>query len=147
MMSRAVAALFRGVLAFGRRGAFARDDARRQAVPARSIAAGKAVARREREARAAGSLSSRHAVRVFDIDMTEDATPFIVMAIGLAIAWNNYIRRPELAAGFVKQFPGLHRFLMHEMRGRGLSSRENLAHHADVTYFSPASKKLASALK
>ncbi len=39
------------------------------------------VTRFEREARAAGALSSRHAVRVFDIDMTEDATPFIVMEL------------------------------------------------------------------
>lgn len=34
---------------------------------------------------------------------------------------------------------------MHEMRGRGLPSIEHLKHHADVTYFSPASRKLASA--
>jgi sterol desaturase/sphingolipid hydroxylase (fatty acid hydroxylase superfamily) len=40
---------------------------------------------------------------------------------------------------------GLHRFAMHQMRGRGLASVEHLKHHADVTYFSPASKKLASA--
>ena len=40
---------------------------------------------------------------------------------------------------------GLHRFAMHELRGRGLASREHLSHHADVTYFSPASKKLLSA--
>jgi hypothetical protein len=40
---------------------------------------------------------------------------------------------------------GLHRFLMHEMRGKGLASVEHLKHHADVTYFAPASKKLASA--
>jgi len=40
---------------------------------------------------------------------------------------------------------GLHRFAMHELRGRGLPSIEHLKHHADVTYFSPASKKLASA--
>ena len=40
---------------------------------------------------------------------------------------------------------GLHRFAMHELRGRGLASREHLKHHADVTYFSPASKKLLSA--
>lgn len=39
----------------------------------------------------------------------------------------------------------LHRFAMHEQRGRGLPSVEHLKHHADVTYFSPASKKLASA--
>ena len=40
---------------------------------------------------------------------------------------------------------GLHRFAMHELRGKGLASREHLSHHADVTYFSPASKKVASA--
>ena len=40
---------------------------------------------------------------------------------------------------------GLHRFAMHEMRGRGLPSVEHLEHHADVTYFSPTSKKIASA--
>jgi hypothetical protein len=40
---------------------------------------------------------------------------------------------------------GLHRFAMHELRGRGLASVEHLKHHADVTYFSPTSKKLASA--
>jgi len=40
---------------------------------------------------------------------------------------------------------GLHRFAMHQLRGRGLPSVEHLQHHADVTYFSPASKKLASA--
>lgn len=40
---------------------------------------------------------------------------------------------------------GLHRFAMHELRGRGLASREHLAHHADVTYFSPLSKKMLSA--
>jgi Fatty acid hydroxylase superfamily len=41
---------------------------------------------------------------------------------------------------------GLHRFVMHEMCGRGLASVEHLKHHADVTYFSPASKKIASAV-
>ena len=39
------------------------------------------VERFEREARACGSLSSAHAVRVFDIDATEDGTPFIVMEL------------------------------------------------------------------
>jgi serine/threonine-protein kinase len=37
------------------------------------------VQRFEREARACGSLSSAHAVRIIDIDATEDGTPFIVM--------------------------------------------------------------------
>jgi eukaryotic-like serine/threonine-protein kinase len=39
------------------------------------------VARFEREARAAGELSSPHAVRVFDIDATEDGTPYMVMEL------------------------------------------------------------------
>ena len=37
------------------------------------------VQRFEREARACGSLSSVHAVRIIDIDATEDGTPYIVM--------------------------------------------------------------------
>lgn len=49
------------------------------------------------------------------------------------------------AASWTAAEYGLHRFAMHELRGRGLASREHLSHHADVTYFSPASKKLASA--
>jgi len=40
---------------------------------------------------------------------------------------------------------GLHRFAMHELRGKGLASKEHLSHHADVTYFTPTSKKLLSA--
>jgi len=40
---------------------------------------------------------------------------------------------------------GLHRFAMHAMRGKGIASREHLLHHADVTYFAPASKKALSA--
>jgi hypothetical protein len=40
---------------------------------------------------------------------------------------------------------GLHRFAMHEMRGRGPASVEHLEHHGDVTYYAPAAKKLASA--
>ena len=49
------------------------------------------------------------------------------------------------AAAWTAAEYGLHRFAMHEMRGRGLASVEHLKHHADVTYFSPASKKVASA--
>jgi len=49
------------------------------------------------------------------------------------------------AASWTATEYGLHRCAMHEMRGRGLPSKEHLRHHADVTYFSPASKKLASA--
>ncbi len=39
------------------------------------------VARFEREGRAAGALSSAHAVKVYDIDATEDGTPYIVMEL------------------------------------------------------------------
>ena len=38
----------------------------------------------------------------------------IVMAIGLALAWNNYIRRPEAAGAFVATFPAIHRFVLNK---------------------------------
>ena len=38
-------------------------------------------------------------------------TPTIVMLIGLWIAWNNYIRRPQAAARLAAQFPGIYRFV------------------------------------
>ncbi len=41
-------------------------------------------------------------------------TATFVMLVGLAIAWNNYIRRPASAAGFVAQFPGVHRFVLNK---------------------------------
>jgi NADH-quinone oxidoreductase subunit L len=41
-------------------------------------------------------------------------SPLGVMLIGLAIAWRNYIARPEAPAAFVSMFPHLHRFLMHK---------------------------------
>jgi NADH-quinone oxidoreductase subunit L len=41
-------------------------------------------------------------------------TPFAVMLIGLAIAYNNYIRHPNAPAQFVSQFGGLHRFLLNK---------------------------------
>ncbi len=63
--------------------------------------------------------------------MTTLRSPVTAVAVG-AISWT--------AAEY-----GLHRFAMHEMRGRGLPSVEHLKHHADVSYFSPASKKVASA--
>lgn len=49
------------------------------------------------------------------------------------------------AVGWTALEYALHRFAMHELRGRGLASREHLKHHADVTYFTPTSKKLLSA--
>ena len=38
-------------------------------------------------------------------------TPFVVMAIGLALAWNSYIRNPSLPARFVAQIGPVHNFL------------------------------------
>ncbi len=38
-------------------------------------------------------------------------TPFAVMALGLLIAWNNYVRNPALPAKFVEQFGVIHNFL------------------------------------
>jgi Fatty acid hydroxylase len=49
------------------------------------------------------------------------------------------------AASWTATEYGLHRFAMHEMRGRGPASVEHLEHHGDVTYFSPPPKKIASA--
>ncbi len=49
------------------------------------------------------------------------------------------------AVGWTALEYALHRFAMHELRGKGLASREHLKHHADVTYFTPTSKKLLSA--
>jgi len=39
------------------------------------------VGRFDREARAASALSSPHAVRIFDVDATDDGTPFMVMEL------------------------------------------------------------------
>ncbi|MDB4944329.1 MAG: hypothetical protein JWP97_3863 [Labilithrix sp.] len=51
------------------------------------------VQRFEREARACGSLSSEHAIRVFDIDLLEDGTPFIVMELLTGRDLGNVIER------------------------------------------------------
>ena len=41
-------------------------------------------------------------------------TPLMVMLVGLALAYRNYIARPGAPAAFVALFPHLHRFLMHK---------------------------------
>ena len=41
-------------------------------------------------------------------------TPLTVMLIGLAIAWNNYVRSPDAPGRFVGQFGPLHRFLLNK---------------------------------
>jgi NADH-quinone oxidoreductase subunit L len=38
----------------------------------------------------------------------------IAMLIGLWIAWNNYIRNPDAAGGFVRTFPAVHRFVLNK---------------------------------
>ena len=42
---------------------------------------------------------------------TSALTATFVMLVGLAIAYNNYIRNPGDAAGFVKHFGGIYRFV------------------------------------
>lgn len=64
------------------------------------------------------------------------------MLVGLGV------RAPALVAGagaWTATEYLLHRFAMHEMQGRGMASREHLKHHADVTYYAPASAKALSA--
>jgi NADH-quinone oxidoreductase subunit L len=46
-----------------------------------------------------------------EVPMWVKWTPFTVMAIGLLIAWNNYIRNPSLPARFVEHFRVIHNFL------------------------------------
>jgi len=41
-------------------------------------------------------------------------TPFVVMLIGLAIAYNNYIRDPSAPGRFVATFPVVHRFVLNK---------------------------------
>jgi NADH-quinone oxidoreductase subunit L len=41
-------------------------------------------------------------------------TPTIVMLIGLWVAWNNYMRNPDAAGAFVRQFPAVHRFVLNK---------------------------------
>src|SRR5690349_906130 len=38
-------------------------------------------------------------------------SPTIAMLLGLWIAWNNYVRRPEAPTHFVQQFPAVYRFV------------------------------------
>jgi NADH-quinone oxidoreductase subunit L len=46
-----------------------------------------------------------------DVPLWVKLSPAAVMLLGLAIAWNNYIRNPALPARFVAMFRGLHAFL------------------------------------
>ncbi len=64
----------------------------------------------------AGSISfDEHlAHAMHEVPLWVKYTPFAVMLIGLAIAYRNYIAKPDAPAAFVAQFPHLHRFLMHK---------------------------------
>src|SRR5215468_6511206 len=41
-------------------------------------------------------------------------TPFVVMLVGLYIAWRNYIRKPEAPKNFVDTFPVVYRFVLNK---------------------------------
>jgi NADH-quinone oxidoreductase subunit L len=64
----------------------------------------------------AGSLvHNEHLVHAaHEVPLWVKLVPGIVMLIGLAIAYRNYIRHPAAPAAFVATFPGLHKFLMHK---------------------------------
>jgi NADH-quinone oxidoreductase subunit L len=63
-----------------------------------------------------GSLAfSEHlAHAAHEVPLWVKLTPLVVMLIGLAIAYRNYMRVPGAPAAFVAQFGGLHKFLMHK---------------------------------
>ena len=50
-----------------------------------------------------------HAMHEVPLWVKQTAT--IAMLLGLALAWNNYIRKPDAAGAFVRQFPGVHAFV------------------------------------
>ncbi|MCC2600999.1 NADH-quinone oxidoreductase subunit L [Sphingopyxis yananensis] len=49
-----------------------------------------------------------------EVPMWVKWTPFAVMAIGLLLAWNSYIRNPSIPARFVATFRPLHQFLFNK---------------------------------
>ncbi len=49
-----------------------------------------------------------------DVPLWVRLTATVVMLIGLAIAWQNYIRNPSAPGAFVHQFGGLHRFVLNK---------------------------------
>lgn len=49
-----------------------------------------------------------------EVPLAVKLAPLVVMLIGLAIAYRNYITKPDAPARFVAMFPHLHRFLMHK---------------------------------
>ena len=49
-----------------------------------------------------------------EVPMWVKLSPLGVMLIGLAIAYNNYLRNPGAAGAFVAQFPAVHRFVLNK---------------------------------
>ena len=51
---------------------------------------------------------------IHEVPLWVKYTATFAMLIGLGIAWNNYIRRPEAAGAFVATFPAIHRFVLNK---------------------------------
>ena len=85
----------------------ARRDLRGAAVPPRLPRVRRLLERQHRLRRASCPRHARGAV-------VGERSATIVMVVGLAIAWNNYIRRPEAAGAFVAMFPAVHRFVLNK---------------------------------
>jgi NADH-quinone oxidoreductase subunit L len=64
----------------------------------------------------AGSLSfdTHLAHAAHEVPLWVKLSATVAMLLGLAIAWNNYMRRPEAASGFVRQFGGIHAFVLNK---------------------------------
>lgn len=60
------------------------------------------------------AFSTHLAHAAHEAPMWVKQTPFVAMLVGLAIAWNNYIRRPQAADEFVRMFPAVHRFVLNK---------------------------------
>ena len=49
-----------------------------------------------------------------DVPLWVKLSATVAMLVGLLIAWNNYLRRPEAAGRFVATFPAVHSFLLNK---------------------------------
>jgi NADH-quinone oxidoreductase subunit L len=60
------------------------------------------------------AFSEHLAHAAHEVPLWVKLTPLAVMLIGLAIAYNAYIRSTDIPGKFVAMFPGLHKFLAHK---------------------------------
>jgi NADH-quinone oxidoreductase subunit L len=60
------------------------------------------------------AFSEHLAHAAHEVPLWVKLSPLTVMLIGLAIAYRNYIAKPDAPAAFVAMFPGVHKFLMHK---------------------------------